>query len=74
MQQFIHLYRKLENRRGDVLKWGDEVEYFIAKLNHENKTAKMSLRAEELLNTLQEAEKRGEIDLVYVRYACQLFN
>jgi hypothetical protein len=40
-QQFIHLYRKLENRRGDVLKWGDEVEYIIVKLDRENKKAQV---------------------------------
>lgn len=25
IQQFIHLYRRLKDRQGDVLKWGDEV-------------------------------------------------
>ena len=29
VQQFIHLWRKLETRKGDVLKWGDEVEYVL---------------------------------------------
>lgn len=27
--QFIHLYRRLKDRQGDVLKWGDEVTIFI---------------------------------------------
>ncbi len=30
--QFISLYERLKDRKGDVLKWGDEVEYFIVKV------------------------------------------
>ena len=33
VQQFINLYKKLENRCGDVLKWGDEVEYNLVKID-----------------------------------------
>ncbi|KAL0281438.1 UNVERIFIED_CONTAM: hypothetical protein PYX00_002425 [Menopon gallinae] len=54
--QFINLYQKLKNRQGDYLKWGDEVEYMIVKFDHEKKTAKLSLRAHELLPTLQKSE------------------
>lgn len=61
--QFIHLYRKLEARKGDVLKWGDEVEYVLVKLDKEKKTAKLLLTADELLSRLQVPEKRGEEDL-----------
>ena len=32
VQQFIHLWRKLETRKGDVLKWGDEVEYVLGNV------------------------------------------
>ena len=60
VQQFIHLYRKLETRKGDVLKWGDEVEYVLVKLDHEKKTCKLLLKAEELLAKLQIPEKNGE--------------
>jgi glutamate--cysteine ligase catalytic subunit len=31
--QFINLYKRLRDRQGDVLKWGDEVSSFIAYLN-----------------------------------------
>nr|CAD7595628.1 unnamed protein product [Timema genevievae] len=54
--QFINLYRRLRDRQGDVLKWGDEVEYMIVKFDDKNKTAKLSLRALEVLNVLQEKE------------------
>ncbi|XP_076384766.1 glutamate--cysteine ligase isoform X1 [Megalopta genalis] len=54
--QFINLYKRLRDRQGDVLKWGDEVEYMLIKFDDEAKTAKLSLRAEEILKTLNEKE------------------
>ncbi|XP_013193131.1 glutamate--cysteine ligase isoform X1 [Amyelois transitella] len=56
IEQFINLYRKLQDRTGDVLKWGDEVEYIIVKFDDENQRATVSLRADELLPKLQEKE------------------
>ncbi|RZF37755.1 hypothetical protein LSTR_LSTR011975 [Laodelphax striatellus] len=56
--QFINLYHRLKNREGDVLKWGDEVEYIIVTFDHEKKVAQVSLRAPEVLSTLQEKELR----------------
>ena len=44
VQQFIHLYRKLETRKGDVLKWGDEVEYVLVKMDKKKKTCKLLLK------------------------------
>ncbi|XP_034183692.2 glutamate--cysteine ligase isoform X1 [Osmia lignaria lignaria] len=54
--QFINLYKRLRDRQGDVLKWGDEVEYMLVKFDDEAKTAKLSLRAVEILKTLNEKE------------------
>ncbi|KAK0084952.1 hypothetical protein PV325_006052 [Microctonus aethiopoides] len=54
--QFINLYKKLRDRQGDVLKWGDEVEYMIVKFDDEKKTAKISLRSREILEKLNEKE------------------
>ncbi|XP_045760592.1 glutamate--cysteine ligase catalytic subunit isoform X1 [Maniola jurtina] len=56
VEQFINLYSKLRDRTGDVLKWGDEVEYIIVKFDDENRRATVSLRADELLPKLQEKE------------------
>ncbi|XP_041973973.1 glutamate--cysteine ligase catalytic subunit [Aricia agestis] len=56
VEQFINLYSKLRDRTGDVLKWGDEVEYIIVKFDDENQRATVSLRAAELLPQLQEKE------------------
>ncbi|GBP31256.1 Glutamate--cysteine ligase catalytic subunit [Eumeta japonica] len=56
IEQFINLYSKLRDRTGDVLKWGDEVEYIIVKFDDANQRATVSLRAEEVLSKLQEKE------------------
>lgn len=29
IQQFIHLYARLRDRQGDMLKWGDEVSLLV---------------------------------------------
>ncbi|XP_045454710.1 glutamate--cysteine ligase isoform X2 [Melitaea cinxia] len=56
IEQFINLYSKLRDRTGDVLKWGDEVEYIIVKFDDKNQRATVSLRADEILPQLQEKE------------------
>lgn len=56
VNQFINLYKRLRDRQGDVLKWGDEVEYIIVKFDDEKKQAKVSLRAQEILVALNEKE------------------
>lgn len=63
ISQFINLYKKLRDRQGDVLKWGDEVEYVIVKFDDTNKTAKLSLRAEEILKTLNEKEYNDPLNV-----------
>ena len=50
--QFVRLYKKLENRRGDVLKWGDEVEYNLVKVDKENSRAQLLLNAKPMLDFL----------------------
>lgn len=54
--QFINIYKRLRDRQGDVLKWGDEVEYIIVKFDDDKQEAKVSLRAQEMLSTLNEQE------------------
>ncbi|XP_075158520.1 glutamate--cysteine ligase-like [Haematobia irritans] len=56
IQQFINLYHQLKDRQGDVLKWGDEVEYVIVKFDDNGKVARVSLKARELLAKLNEKE------------------
>lgn len=54
--QFINLYKRLRDRQGDVLKWGDEVEYIIVKFDDVKKQAKVSLCAKDILAQLNEKE------------------
>ncbi|XP_072394245.1 glutamate--cysteine ligase [Diabrotica undecimpunctata] len=57
--QFINLYKKLRDREGDILKWGDEVEYIIVKFFDDKKEAKVSLRSHELLTILNQKEQEN---------------
>ena len=61
--QFINLYKRFKNQKNDCLKWGDEIEYCLIKLDHENKKVKLLLKADELLPILQEPENNKENDL-----------
>ncbi|XP_037932315.1 glutamate--cysteine ligase-like [Teleopsis dalmanni] len=56
INQFINLYHRLKDRQGDILKWGDEVEYIIVKFDDENRVARVSLKAQDLLAKLNEKE------------------
>lgn len=56
IEQFINMYARLRDRQGDMLKWGDEVEYIIVRFDDERKTAQVSLRAREMLAVLNEKE------------------
>ncbi|XP_060522257.1 glutamate--cysteine ligase [Cylas formicarius] len=56
INQFINIYKKLRDRKGDVLKWGDEIEYILVKFNKGAKEVKVSLRAVDILSVLNEKE------------------
>lgn len=58
IEQFIHLYERLRDRQGDVLKWGDEVEYILVKFDEENETAQVALTAKDLLQELNKKEEQ----------------
>lgn len=60
--QFVNQYKKLADRKKDVLYWGDEVEYMLVKFDHKNKTARLSLRALPVLTELQKAEQQHPDD------------
>eukprot|EP00112_Aurelia_sp_Birch-Aquarium-sp1_P022008 Seg607.1 transcript_id=Seg607.1/GoldUCD/mRNA.D3Y31 product="hypothetical protein" protein_id=Seg607.1/GoldUCD/D3Y31 len=57
--QFIHQYHKVKERTNDVLKWGDEIEYSLVYIDHENKSARLLLKAAELLDPLQVEENEN---------------
>ncbi|XP_034118457.1 glutamate--cysteine ligase [Drosophila albomicans] len=56
INQFVNLYHRLKDRQGDILKWGDEVEYIIVKFDDEQKVARVALKAQDLLHKLNEKE------------------
>lgn len=56
IEQFINLYHRLKDREGDILKWGDEVEYILVDFDEEQQRARVALRAQELLSCLNEKE------------------
>lgn len=57
--QFINLYKLLKDRQGDILKWGDEIEYMLVKFDHQNKRAQLCLRGQDILPILQVPEKEN---------------
>eukprot|EP01029_Cantina_marsupialis_P031641 TRINITY_DN916_c0_g2_i1.p1 TRINITY_DN916_c0_g2~~TRINITY_DN916_c0_g2_i1.p1 ORF type:complete len:736 (+),score=258.37 TRINITY_DN916_c0_g2_i1:37-2244(+) len=57
VQQFINLYNKVKDRCGDQLLWGDEVEYILVHFDEDTKSVKLSLRAPEVLEQLENMEK-----------------
>ncbi|XP_013418128.1 glutamate--cysteine ligase-like [Lingula anatina] len=52
-REFIGLYHKEKDARKRGLLWGDEIEYILVYLDHENKSVKVSLESEELLEKLK---------------------
>ncbi|KAJ1496003.1 glutamate-cysteine ligase-domain-containing protein [Baffinella frigidus] len=53
IEQFLSLWRKYEHKKGSILWWGDEVEYFMVKLCPIDKWARLTLRAPEILAKLK---------------------
>ena len=45
VEQFINLYNRYEGKTGSILRWGDEIEYFVCSFDHEKKQTKLPLRS-----------------------------
>ncbi|CAG8703645.1 34557_t:CDS:2, partial [Racocetra persica] len=64
IKQFLSIYNKAKDRENDSLLWGDEIEYMVIAYDDENKNAKLSLRAQDILQELQnevdEAKRKNE--------------
>ncbi|CEL60653.1 glutamate--cysteine ligase catalytic subunit [Rhizoctonia solani AG-1 IB] len=52
--QFLNVWRKLKDREGDTLLWGDEIEYIVVSYDDDNKNARLSLRQSEILAKLKD--------------------
>ncbi|XP_005188300.1 glutamate--cysteine ligase [Musca domestica] len=57
IEQFINHYHRLKDRSGDTLKWGDEIEYILVKFDERQKKAQVALKAQSLLDILNEKEE-----------------
>ncbi|XP_061392071.1 glutamate--cysteine ligase-like [Musca vetustissima] len=57
IEQFINHYHRLKDRSGDSLKWGDEIEYILVKFDEQQKKARVVLKAQKLLDILNEKEE-----------------
>ncbi|GAA5824348.1 hypothetical protein JCM11251_000384 [Rhodosporidiobolus azoricus] len=53
VEQFLNVWERLKDRTGDVLLWGDEIEYMVISYDHASKNARLSLRQTEILQDLQ---------------------
>uniref|UniRef100_A0A3P8VTN5 Glutamate--cysteine ligase n=1 Tax=Cynoglossus semilaevis TaxID=244447 RepID=A0A3P8VTN5_CYNSE len=51
--QFLNIYNKLKDRQKDVLKWGDEVEYMLLEMDHQDQKVRLVLHGEDVVETLQ---------------------
>ncbi|KAM0752181.1 GCS-domain-containing protein [Meredithblackwellia eburnea MCA 4105] len=58
INQFLKIWNRLKDRTGDVLLWGDEIEYMVISYDDPAKNARLSLRQTEILLDLQEDAKR----------------
>jgi len=63
IEQFVHMLSQVKDIQGDLLRWGDELEYAILKLDGKpddpNRKVKISLRAPELMKALKEHDDHG---------------
>lgn len=56
--QFLSLWAKIKDRRGDKLLWGDEIEYIVVAFDEETQNAKLSLRQAEILEVLAKSHEQ----------------
>ena len=68
VRQFISTYNRVKDFRGDELLWGDETEYGIIRVDHDNKKVRLSLRGIEVMTELnrQESLYTSENEVTFV--------
>eukprot|EP00588_Corethron_pennatum_P017717 CAMPEP_0194304804 /NCGR_PEP_ID=MMETSP0171-20130528/2425_1 /TAXON_ID=218684 /ORGANISM="Corethron pennatum, Strain L29A3" /LENGTH=821 /DNA_ID=CAMNT_0039056163 /DNA_START=130 /DNA_END=2591 /DNA_ORIENTATION=- len=57
VRQFISTYNRVKTLTNDELLWGEEVEYGIFSIDKQSKKIKLSLRAKEVMDKLNENER-----------------
>lgn len=63
IKQFLSLYHKLNSRMKHTLKWGDEIEYTLVRIDPSTHAAQLYLGASELLKLIN--EKKSDIRYVH---------
>lgn len=61
IDQFLHIYRRVKDIEGDELKWGDELEYGVFKMDAARRAPMLSLRGAEILAELREKEAKSRL-------------
>ncbi|KAI9300223.1 glutamate-cysteine ligase-domain-containing protein [Cunninghamella echinulata] len=56
LNQFLEIYHKQKDLQKQPFVWGDEIEYIIVNIDKEKQKTKLSLRANEILPSLQKSE------------------
>ncbi|KAJ2059641.1 glutamate--cysteine ligase [Coemansia sp. S146] len=56
IEQFLHIWNNMKDRKRDRLLWGDEIEYMLISLDHQRRRARLSQRGHALLSLLQVEE------------------
>mmetsp|Transcript_34783 Transcript_34783/g.68217 ORF Transcript_34783/g.68217 Transcript_34783/m.68217 type:complete len:664 (+) Transcript_34783:60-2051(+) len=58
IEQFISIYNNYKDKANSVLRWGDEVEYFVIKLDADKRETRLPLRSPEILKALADFRER----------------
>lgn len=57
VRQFVSHYNRVKDLKGDELLWGDEIEYGIFHVDKKKKEIRLSLRAKEVMDNLNDKEE-----------------
>lgn len=60
VQQLINTFARVRGRQYDCLRWGDEVEYVLVEMDEASRTCRVSVRAEQVLDSLRAEAKVQE--------------
>ncbi|KAF5402329.1 Glutamate--cysteine ligase catalytic subunit [Paragonimus heterotremus] len=69
IKQFVYLHRTLNSRMKHTLKWGDEIEYTLVRLNPVTRDVQLFLGASELLQKLPPVDAKGNQFIWQPEYA-----
>jgi len=65
IEQFVHIFHQVKYVKEDLLRWGDEIEHSLLKLegspNDENRSVKVLLRSPDVIKELKALEQHGRL-------------